>query len=237
MNLHQTLRAYPTGPLQKLLDEQVPTAYQDGAFSRVLFLEDKSQAADALFRPRGEPQVIKMTCCMPSISLLTACMEKREPVRGLPQVTYLLGECAKDADEITYTGFVLKKLRPPRTRTELLQVNYLRIMATGLENYFSTLGYRGWKGSYLVARVLARRNVLSLRPAFTEISKVIKEEHAVLDLHQDGNILFSEDGNICLSDPVALTCSELPPAVPHPSKGFRNPMPQESPLRLSLSLA
>lgn len=180
--------------------------YLDGGCSRVFS-----------FHPEVAPdKVLKLTSCPATRELLGRAVELDAafmPVGALPRVERCLGVCTVDADGVEYTGYVMERLRRPRTLQELRLVDdFVRQVRDAMARAcIDVTTYFHWSTSVAALDHLIRTDQLFLRRALKLIGSVITNRKAFLDLEMPGNILFGLDGRMVLADPVAMSYNQPEP--------------------------
>ena len=200
--IHSTLVPTSASTLESYMQQGCLGNYRDGMNARVY-----------TFNPEGRPdEVFKVTCCEPSSELFLRAHEAR--VRGLrldgiPNVFGCHGPCATDSDGFAFRGFTVERLREGDTEEEIDALRGLLTVVRIVRERFEERnpGSRSWQVSLRVTRWLALHNVAGLRDAFGVVARVIRSTGAALDLEQPGNVMFTQDGRLCLADPVAMTFS------------------------------
>lgn len=196
------MQAFLRSPLECFFHYEMLGNHQDGGSSRVYCFHP--EVADKL--------VLKLTSCDATRELLKLLWVQQyhgTKVKGLPSVSQSLGMCARDDDYIEYHGFVLERLRHPQSAEEDAMETQLvtAVRAAMREASSGATSAMHWSTSLVAATWLANSNILGLGDAFHALCRVILMCEAYLDLEMPGNILFTLDGEICLADPVAMTCS------------------------------
>lgn len=203
MNFSHQLRPYQPGPLAPQLWDRPNADIHQGAFSVVIMNPNVEVTSNVGF-PLKTPQVVKVTHCPPSIVMLSQLAKEPGPP-GLPRVTKCLGPTAVNQDNQVYWGFAIERLEGPKTQQQKNLLDGFLGEVDLLDKLLTTQGLRNWVHSAQLVDHLAAANLCGLRDAFAYLSKVIHQERAVLDLFREGNVLFDQAGNLCLSDPIALT--------------------------------
>jgi hypothetical protein len=208
---HQTLTSIP-GTAWALVENGLNRCIvSDGCFSRVVQTPAQSDRTCFGEAPSTESswtthyKAYKLTCCEPTLALFEVLLDKEVP--GLPKLYAALGPSATDSEGFTFVGFELESLRKPVSVQENEQVERIQQSTFRLQELIKKRALSSSRAAYLTARLLAWQNFEGLGKAFSCLSTVIKNSGAVLDLHTKDNILFSNEGSVCLADPVALTFS------------------------------
>ncbi len=204
-SLLPSLESFLNSPFAEFERFQMLGNHLDGGCSRVFS-----------FHPEVAPnKVLKLTSCPATRELLGRLneMDKWNRPAALPRVERCLGVCAVDADGIEYTGYVMERLRRPRTLYELTLVqDAVQWVREAMQRASVDLKvYHHWSTSLAALDLLMRNDLYFLSRALKFIREVIVSRKAFLDLEMPGNILFGQDGRMVLADPVAMSCSLSPP--------------------------
>jgi hypothetical protein len=200
--IHTTLTPLPSTAYDNYMRDGALANYRDGMNARVHAFRFEDQSDD----------VFKVTCCEPTTQLFMWAYEAMASGRlppGLPSVKACHGLCALDADGFQFEGFTVERLRPAETEHERGALRALLVAARGCRQRLEDRlpSSCSWQVSHRVARWLSLQNVGGLREAFRVVAAVIKTTRSTLDIEQAGNVLFTQDGRLCLADPVAMSFS------------------------------
>lgn len=203
MDFSHQLRAYRDDVAGTKLWDHPKAIIHQGAFSVVIMNPDITFES-SIPSVAALSDVVKITHCPPSISLLEKLALTGSP-KGLPRITCCLGPLALNQDCQLYWGFRIEKLYYPKTSLEENLLKNFLGEVDALDKLLASRGLSGWMRSAVMAEELSVINAYGLQDAFSFLASLICKEKAVLDLFREGNVLFDKSGQLCLSDPIALT--------------------------------